>query len=76
MDRESTPVAVRLARLGHADTRMIMNYSHVISQDDRKVAEGIANVVALSCAEDEKGLKDARPYNPIAAMRYGCGGWI
>lgn len=64
MDRQSAPVAIRLARLGHSDTRMMNNYSHPIGEDDRLVASSISKVV-LNCAENQKGLQDARPVTPV-----------
>ncbi len=45
-DRLSTPVALRLARLGHADTRMMVNYSHVVSADDRQLAAELGRMLA------------------------------
>ena len=38
MDGLPAPVALRLGRLGHGDTRMMMHYSHVISADNRQLA--------------------------------------
>ena len=58
LDRMKAPVAVRLSRLGHSDTRMMMNYSHVVSEDDRAVAEALAQKLVAKCGENEKGLPD------------------
>jgi len=46
MDGLQTPVALRLGRLGHADTRMMVNYSHIISADDRHLASELGHVLA------------------------------
>lgn len=46
MDGLQTPVALRLGRLGHADTRMMVNYSHIISADDRHLASELGRVLA------------------------------
>lgn len=46
MDRLQTPVALRLNRLGHADTRMMVNYSHIISEDDRQLASEFGRMLA------------------------------
>jgi hypothetical protein len=46
MDRMETPVALRLGRLGHADTRMMVNYSHLISEDDRHLAAELGRMLA------------------------------
>ena len=46
MDGLQTPVALRLGRLGHADTRMMVNYSHIISADDRHLASELGHILA------------------------------
>jgi integrase len=38
MDGEAVPMAVRQSRLGHSDPRTTMLYSHVVSEDTRKIA--------------------------------------
>ena len=38
MDQESVPMAVRQSRLGHSDVRTTMLYTHVASEDGRKIA--------------------------------------
>ncbi len=50
LDRRNTPVAVRLERLGHSDTRMMVNYSHVIGEDDRKIAAELGIALQPSSA--------------------------
>lgn len=69
MDRgleQPIPVALRLARLGHSDTRMMVNYSHVVSEDDRGVAAELGRLLAPKSevlerfvADEEKGLDAA-----------------
>ena len=46
MDGLQTPVALRLGRLGHGDTRMMMHYSHVIGADDRQLASEFGRMLA------------------------------
>jgi hypothetical protein len=46
MDGLQTPVALRLSRLGHGDTRMMMHYSHVIGADDRQLASAFGRLLA------------------------------
>lgn len=60
MDQHNTPTAVRLNRLGHADVRMMANYSHPIG-DDRHVAREIGELLAPKCAENGNGLSEAIP---------------
>ena len=38
MDGEGVPMATRLNRLGHSDPRTTMMYTHVVSEDGRKIA--------------------------------------
>ncbi len=38
MDGESVPMATRQNRLGHSDARTTMKYTHVVSEDGRKIA--------------------------------------
>ena len=46
MDRLGTPLKVRQERLGHSDPRITQNvYTHVASEDSRKVAAQIGDAV-------------------------------
>jgi integrase len=54
MDRLQTPVALRLGRLGHADTRMMVNYSHIISADDRHLASQLGRALTPESAVLER----------------------
>ena len=54
MDGLQTPVALRLGRLGHADTRMMVNYSHIISADDRHLASQLGHALAPEFAVLER----------------------
>jgi hypothetical protein len=38
MDLWNVPAAVRMDRMGHSDPRMMMNYTHVASEDGRLFA--------------------------------------
>ena len=38
MDCEGVPMATRQNRLGHTDARTTMKYTHVVSEDGRKIA--------------------------------------
>ena len=62
LDRMKAPVAVRLSRLGHSDTRMMMNYSHVVSETTalsrKRSRKNLWRSVAKKCGENEKGLPD------------------
>jgi len=45
MDRESVPMAVRQTRLGHSDARTTMLYSHVVSEDGRRFAARLGDLL-------------------------------
>ena len=46
MDQMRVPDAVRMNRMGHADTRMMLNYSHAVSQDEAAFVERIGAQLA------------------------------
>ena len=48
MDQESVPMAVRQTRLGHSDARTTMLYSHVVSEDGRRFAARLGNLLTKS----------------------------
>ena len=54
MDGLQTPVALRLNRLGHSDTRMMTLYSHVIGADDRQLASEFGRLLAPTPAVLER----------------------
>jgi integrase len=41
MDRAGVPMAIRQGRLGHVESATTMDYTHRISEDERKVANGL-----------------------------------
>jgi integrase len=46
MDGEGVPMATRQNRLGHSDARTTMKYTHVISEDGRKIATRLGELLA------------------------------
>jgi integrase len=48
MDQESVPMATRQNRLGHSDPRTTMKYTHVISEDGRKIAARFGELLTAS----------------------------
>ncbi|MGA2353495.1 MAG: tyrosine-type recombinase/integrase, partial [Terriglobales bacterium] len=46
MDIENVPPAVRMERMGHGSERMMMNYSHVASEDGRRFAAKMGQLLA------------------------------
>jgi integrase len=47
MDGENVPMATRLARLGHADIRTTLNYTHRTSEDGRQIAARFGELLTL-----------------------------
>jgi integrase len=45
MDQESVPMAVRQTRLGHSDARTTMLYSHVVSEDGKRFAARLGELL-------------------------------
>jgi integrase len=48
MDQESVPMATRQSRLGHSDARTTMLYTHVASEDGRKIAARFGELLTCS----------------------------
>ena len=48
MDQESVPMAVRQTRLGHSDARTTMLYSHAVSEDGRRFAARLGDLLTKS----------------------------
>jgi integrase len=61
LDHLAAPMKVRQDRLGHADPRTTMGYTHVIGDDHRKVAEqlgGFFAQVRLNLPKNKNGSRD------------------
>ncbi len=58
MDRLNTPVKVRQQRLGHSDPRTTLGtYTHVASEDDRRVAEQLGAILHRDAPKlEESGI--------------------
>lgn len=54
LDSEGVPMATRQNRLGHSDARMTMRYTHVVSEDGRKIAARLGDL--LTSSPDAKAL--------------------
>jgi integrase len=50
MDGEGVPMATRQNRLGHSDARTTMKYTHVVSEDGRKIAARFGELLTSSPA--------------------------
>lgn len=48
MDQLHAPAAVRMARIGHGDLGTTMGYTHLVSSDDQRIAEGIDAMLTVT----------------------------
>jgi hypothetical protein len=59
MDRHNIPVKTRQERLGHADPRTTLGlrnrsgYTHMVSQDDRHVADNFGSILCPDVSKAE-----------------------
>jgi integrase len=57
MDRLNAPMAVRKARLGHASLAVTDRYTHLASEDERRVVEEISErIVTRSCDQKKPAV--------------------
>lgn len=66
MDRFGAPIKVRQERLGHTDARITLGdrfsgYTHSASEDDRRIASQLGNVLCPTCVEKKEGLEVVAP---------------
>jgi integrase len=55
LDRLSAPMAVRQNRLGHADAQTTMGYTHIVTADERRIAEELGRILhGTARSEQEK----------------------
>ncbi len=48
LDQISVPIAIRMNRLGHSEARTTMNYTHMVTSDERKTAEELGKILHVS----------------------------
>ncbi len=60
LDRLQAPMKVRQERLGHVDPRTTMDYTHLVSADDRRIAEELGGFFAQTCSKTE-AAQEANP---------------
>ncbi|MCJ7502585.1 MAG: site-specific integrase [Acidobacteriia bacterium] len=50
LDRIGAPLKIRQERVGHTDSRVTLGtYTHIASEDDRRVAEALGKILSASC---------------------------
>jgi len=77
MDQASAPLKIRQDRLGHVDPKTTLSYTHVISEDEKRVAAEFDEVLCANARkpEIEKAFAGSERL-PIHNRLDGCGGWI
>lgn len=51
LDRMNAPMKVRQERLGHVESATTMNYTHLVSEDDRAISEKLGDILMPTDAE-------------------------
>ncbi len=54
LDQIGAPMAVRLNRLGHAEARTTMGYTHTVTADERKVADDLGRILDANARNEQK----------------------
>ena len=49
-----SPMAVRLKRLGHADAQTTMGYPHVVTADERRIADDLGRILHATARNEQK----------------------
>lgn len=60
LDGLKVPMKVRMERLGHVDEATTMNYTHLISSDEQRLADQLGKILQPSAAKTN-GLEGAHP---------------
>lgn len=61
LDQIGAPMAVRLNRLGHAEPQTTMNYTHLVTADERKTAEELGKILHVNARNEEEALVTVKP---------------
>ncbi len=54
LDQIGAPMAVRQNRLGHADAQTTMGYTHVVTADERRIAEELGKILHATARNEQK----------------------
>jgi integrase len=54
LDQIGAPMAVRLKRLGHAEAQTTMGYTHVVTADERRIADDLGRILHATARNEQK----------------------
>jgi integrase len=54
LDRLGAPMAVRQARLGHADAQTTMGYTHAVTADERRIADELGKILHVTARNQQQ----------------------
>jgi integrase len=54
LDQIGAPMAVRLNRLGHAEAQTTMGYTHVVTADERRIADELGKILHVTARNEQK----------------------
>ncbi len=54
LDQIGAPMAVRLNRLGHAEAQTTMGYTHVVTADERRIADELGKILHVTARNEQE----------------------
>jgi integrase len=54
LDQIGAPMAVRLNRLGHAEAQTTMGYTHVVTADERRIADELGKILHVNARNQQE----------------------
>jgi integrase len=64
LDQINAPMAVRLNRLGHAEPQTTMNYTHIVTADERRTAEELGKILHVNARNEPEDSVALKPLTP------------
>ena len=68
LDQIGAPMAVRQNRLGHAEAQTTMGYTHAVTADERRIADGLGKILHVTAwnEKEERPAENSTPdFDPI-----------
>ena len=54
LDQIGAPMAVRLNRLGHTEEQTTMGYTHVVTADERRIADELGKILHVTARNEQE----------------------